>query len=261
MITKEKAIELLNSQISEIDGLKRQKRFSQNFKKWQRDTEICIEHIFGKQTRHMTDFTKITYHLRFVTNLTTDYEKQTVFIEGLETAETVLESMIDEIEKFGDFENCNSIEDAPLIKIKRICNRFHYIAKQIRARHDNRPTINIEDEYDVQDLLHAILKLDFDDIRPEEWTPSYAGKSARMDFLLKKEGIVIEVKKTRKGLTEREIGDQLLIDIARYKIHQSCKYLICFIYDPEGRISNSTGMESDLKSDDDIKVITIISPK
>jgi hypothetical protein len=24
-----------------------------------------------------------------------------------------------------------------------------------------------------QDLLHTILKLHFDDIRPEEWTPSY----------------------------------------------------------------------------------------
>ena len=45
-------------------------------------------------------------------------------------------------------------------------------------------------------LLHALLLLYFDDIRAEEWTPSYAGKSARMDFLLKNEGVVIEVKKT-----------------------------------------------------------------
>lgn len=43
----------------------------------------------------------------------------------------------------------------------------------------------LEDEYDVQDLPHALLLLYFDDVRAEEWTPSYAGKSARMDFLLK----------------------------------------------------------------------------
>ena len=35
-------------------------------------------------------------------------------------------------------------------------------------------------------------------IRPEEWTPSYAGKSARMDFLLKGEGIVIGEPKNHR---------------------------------------------------------------
>ena len=49
-------------------------------------------------------------------------------------------------------------------------------------------------------LLHNYTDfiLYFDDIRAEEWTPSYAGKCARVDFLLKNEKIVIEVKKTRK---------------------------------------------------------------
>ncbi len=59
--------------------------------------------------------------------------------------------------------------------------RFHKIAKQLRNRHDNRQTLPIKDEYDVQDLLHALLYLYFDDIRAEEWTPSYAGKSARVE--------------------------------------------------------------------------------
>ena len=68
-------------------------------------------------------------------------------------------------------------------------------------------------------LLHALLLLCFDDIRAEEWTSSYAGKSARMDFLLKNEGVVIEVKKTRLGLTDKELGDQLIIDVDRYKVH------------------------------------------
>lgn len=76
-----------------------------------------------------------------------------------------------------------------------IFSRFHRVARQLRSRHNGRSTLEIEDEYDVQDLLHALLQLHFDDIRAEEWTPSYAGKSARVDFLLKKEKIVIEVKK------------------------------------------------------------------
>ena len=106
--------------------------------------------------------------------------------------------------------------------------------------------MDVNDEYDVQDLLYALLKMYFDDVRPEEWTPSYAGKSARMDFLLKNEEIIIEVKRTREGLGDKELGDQLIIDIDRYKVHPNCKKLICFVYDPEGRIGNPNGIIKDL---------------
>ena len=85
----------------------------------------------------------------------------------------------------------------------------------------------MKDEYDVQDLLHALLRIFFKDIRPEEWVPSYAGSSSRMDFLLHQEEIVIEVKMTRDGLKQKELVDQLLIDIARYEKHPGCKTLIC----------------------------------
>jgi hypothetical protein len=112
----------------------------------------------------------------------------------------------------------------------------------------------------VQDLLSALLVLYFDDIRPEESTPSYAGKSARMDFLLKKEGIVVEVKMTREGLADKEIGEQLIVDIERYKGHPDCSTLVCFIYDPDGRIMNSHALSEDLQSQsrDDLKVIIIV---
>ena len=102
------------------------------------------------------------------------------------------------------------------------------------------------DEYDVQDLLRALLALYFDDVRPEEWTPSYAGGASRMDFLLKRESVVIEVKKTRPGLTDKEVGDQLIIDSQRYKINQDCRHLICFVYDPEFRMVNPEALANDL---------------
>jgi hypothetical protein len=258
---KEKAIELLQVQVDLIKTVKQQESFSQQFKKWKRDTEVIIEKIFGTETRHLKDYKDINYNLVAFSSSTPEYKWQDAFLKGMDTAETILISMKDELIKFDD-ENIENIDENPLVKIKNICNRFHLIATQIRARHEGRATIEIEDEYDVQDLLHAILKLEFDDIRPEEWTPSYAGKSSRMDFLLKKEEIIIEVKKTRKGLAGKEVGDQLLIDIQRYKQHPNCKYLICFVYDPEGRIPNPRGIENDLsKTDNSVEIITIITPK
>ena len=171
--------------------------------------------------------------------------------------------MIEEISEYGTVkstivESCS----APLLRLERLCDRFHSVTRQLRDRHEGRGTLEIEDEYDVQDLYHALLRIDFDDVRPEEWTPSYAGGSSRMDFLLKPEQIVIEIKKTRRGLNVREVGDQLLIDIARYETHPSCKRLICFVYDPEGRIGNPAGLEADLRRDDTSpSVVVFVRPQ
>lgn len=134
--------------------------------------------------------------------------------------------------------------DAELVNI---FDKFHKVVRQLRTRHDSRNTLEIYDEYDVQDLLHALLLLHFNDIRAEEWTPSYAGGSLRMDFLLKDEGIVIEVKKTRQSMTAKSLGEELLIDREKYKAHPDCKMLYCFVYDPEGLLGNPNGIKKDLE--------------
>lgn len=141
-----------------------------------------------------------------------------------------------------------------------IFSSFHKVVRQLRSRHNNRSTLEVKDEYDVQDLLHALLRLYFDDIRPEEWTPSYAGRSARVDFLLKNEKIVIEVKKTREGLGDKELGEQLIIDIDKYKSHSDCEKLVCFVYDPEERIHNPIGIMNDLNKQHDGFAMVIIKP-
>lgn len=159
-------------------------------------------------------------------------------------------------------ENLQSQSASPLSTVEQICTRFHVVVKQLKQRHNGRPTLEISDEYDVQDLFHALLKLFFDDIRPEEHAPSYAGSSSRMDFLLKSEKIVIEVKKTRNGLGQREVGEQLIVDIEHYKKHPDCKLLFCFVYDPEEKIPNPRGLENDLRrEEDEFKVEVFIAPK
>jgi len=144
--------------------------------------------------------------------------------------------------------------------VARICSRFPFIARQLRHRHGARETLDVGDEYDVQDLLHGLLLLFFDDVRSEEVVPSYAGKSTRMDFLLKDESIVIEAKMTRKGLGEKEVGEQLILDISQYQSHPNCKQLYCLVYDPEYRVKNPRGLEKDLSKkhgDLDVKVYVV----
>jgi len=156
----------------------------------------------------------------------------------------------------------NNVTREPLEYLKLISRNFRNVARQLQSRYSNRSTISIDDEYDVQDLFHSLLRLFFEDIRPEEWTPSYAGSSNRMDFLLKNEKIVSEIKKTRKGLDAKTVGEQLIIDIKKYETHPDCKTLFCFVYDPDGRISNPRGLENDLsKKHGELNVIAVIEPK
>jgi hypothetical protein len=152
-------------------------------------------------------------------------------------------------------------QDEPSMFLERLFSRYHLVARQLRERYDGRQTLDINDEYDVQDLVFALLRINFDNIRKEEWTPSYACGCSRMDFLLKNEGIVVEVKKTRIGLTQKELADQLIVDMERYQAHPDCKVLFCFIYDPEGRIGNPEGIEELSKPHGNIDVIVLVAPK
>lgn len=106
--------------------------------------------------------------------------------------------------------------------------------------------------------MHSLLKIHFDDIRPEEWAPSYAGSASRVDFLLKEEQIIIEAKKTRKTLKAKQVGEQLIVDIEKYKKHPDCKILVCFVYDPEGWLANPRGLESDLNSESDELIVRVL---
>jgi len=144
--------------------------------------------------------------------------------------------------------------------VENILRRFHRVATQLTRRHANRATLEIEDEYDVQDLLHGLLLVSFADVRPEEYGPSQAGARPRFDFLLKAEDIVIEVKKTRDSLSTADLASELLADIARYRSHPNCKTLVCFIYDPDGRIMNAEGLIHDLETSAPMPVRVFIVP-
>jgi hypothetical protein len=256
-----KATEILKRQIEAIKSLEGTRESSPEFQKWKRDTEVALEKVFGRSGRHLADLNKISFSPGVYYQGMPSNASETRCCAGLIEARQILQSMIEEISEYG-IAASTAVKRDGFALLQGLCERFHLIARQLRQRHDNRATLEVEDEYDTQDLLHALLHLNFDDIRPEEWTPSYAGSSSRMDFLLKQEKTVIEIKKTRKGLDAREVGEQLIVDIQKYQTHPDCKSLICFVYDPEGRIANPRGLENDLNSEKEgFKVRVIIAPK
>ena len=146
--------------------------------------------------------------------------------------------------------------------VRVLCRRFHSVARQLRLRGEYRATVSVEDELDVQDLLHALLRIQFDDIGTEEWTPSYAEGASRTTFLLNDNRLAVLVKKTRNGLTAKDLTEQLRIDTERYRTKSRCTSLLCFIYDPEGRIGNPRALETSLTTvSDSLTIDVLVAPK
>ncbi|MGI8809953.1 MAG: hypothetical protein ACR2KK_19340 [Acidimicrobiales bacterium] len=143
-----------------------------------------------------------------------------------------------------------------------ICRRFPLLVADLGRRHAGRKPLGLTDEYDVQDLLRALLRVHFDDVRPEEWNPSYGGVSSRSDLLIKSERIVIETKMTRKNLRQREVVEELTVDKAQYRTHPDCGTLVCFVYDPAHWLSNPSALEADLSDvDADLTTKVVVSPR
>ncbi|MCF2141628.1 MAG: hypothetical protein K9W44_16365 [Candidatus Lokiarchaeota archaeon] len=139
----------------------------------------------------------------------------------------------------------NTLEDTCLMNI---FNKFHGIAKRLENRYDNRPTIIIENEYDVQDLLNALLYEHFDSIQVEEYGHMYAGKRPRVDFFLRYDEIAIEVKCVRdSNHANRILREEIILDIAYYSKRKEFKHLYFFIYDPKSLLLNRTDFIKDLE--------------
>jgi len=145
--------------------------------------------------------------------------------------------------------------------LDKIFEKFHASVNQLNKRHDNRATLEIKDEYDVQDYLHSILILLFDDVRDEDPIQKIAGASSRVDFFLPKEGILIETKMASDTLKDKKLGEQISIDLKKYQGKKEIKKLIFFVYDPYYKIKNPIGLETDFSGDKNLDVRLKIFPK
>ena len=127
--------------------------------------------------------------------------------------------------------------------IIRLMNNWSNMVSSFKHHRLNVPEILITNEYEMQYLLEGILRLFFDDVRPETYTHNYANKSNRTDFLLPKERILIETKMTRLGLDDRKLLEELIIDKEFYRKEPNIDIILCLVYDPERRIKNPEGLK------------------
>ncbi|NHN41238.1 hypothetical protein G9C85_06250 [Halorubellus sp. JP-L1] len=140
-------------------------------------------------------------------------------------------------------------EKSAIYQIEEIFSRFGEMVVPLKDRRGERPPLTMDDEYDVQYFLHSLLLLHFEDVRREPHTEEHSAVSPRIDFLIKKETIGIEVKRASESRTRKDFRGELSEDKEQYRLDTDIDTLLVFVYDPEKQIENKTHFEESFEQD------------
>jgi len=116
----------------------------------------------------------------------------------------------------------------------RICRRLPRSARSLSQRKRNRPNLEVNDEYDVQDLLLAVIRAYFKYAIDEEPVGKVAGgKSSRADFALEDLGVLIEVKYVRRPDDQSRLIKEFAEDLLLYSKWTHLADFVFVIYNSE----------------------------
>ncbi|MEO1241005.1 MAG: hypothetical protein AAFX54_03780 [Pseudomonadota bacterium] len=116
----------------------------------------------------------------------------------------------------------------------RLCRRLPRSAKSLAQRKRSRPNFEINDEYDVQDLLLSVIRAYFKYAINEEPIGKVAGgKSSRADFAIEDLGALIEVKYARGPDDQSRLIKEFAEDLLLYTKWAPLTDFIFVIYNSE----------------------------
>ncbi len=144
-----------------------------------------------------------------------------------------------------------------------ILNSFSDVVSKLKYRRSGKHSLDIKDEYDVQDILYAMLKGMFPSLQYEDPGKKVGPSSSRADFTVADIGVFIETKYISEKGKEKIIHDECLADIQKYGKQAECQKIVFFVYDPQKCIDNQYAFKSGLGNNHvidgkNIEVITLI---
>lgn len=214
---------------------------NKSFISWRRETETVLIQTCGDNRKSKMFLLKTDKDVNKLSKLNTI----DILTEALNSGVDFIQQIKAEIKN----DKANNINDSGyldensiLIIIRRILQNFY---KHIQTMYQEEvhgngtikkealDAIQIGNEYDVQRILYSLIRPIFPTARLE--VSDDAGyKAVRYDIKIDEYNIVIEVKCTRKSMTERNLTEELGSDA----FHYNADYIFFFIYDKENIIKN-----------------------
>lgn len=233
-------VELGNKTIGFLKTNQSIEEMKASFNEWVSKTEIILIQIV-KEKQKIKEF---SFNTDRSINRFSKIETRNMLTEGIENGIKFLEILKEEIDndKYNSKDKVDIEKDSALIVIRRILQNFYkHIQVMYQEKTHGSGTIKKEDldrikignEYDVQRVLYSLIRPVFPCSRIE--ISDDAGyKSVRYDIIIDEYDVVIEVKCTRKSMTEKNLIEELGSDAFHYKTG----YLFFFVYDKENIIKN-----------------------
>lgn len=129
-------------------------------------------------------------------------------------------------------------DETPLIRLERLLRRLPRVAFELGRR--ERAPLTIRDERDLDDLIRAILPIEFDEVRTQTRTPSYSQR-ARTVFFLPEFSTRIVAHLIGTGINELEMRRRFQVDLDEYRT--ACQQFVLLVVDPERRLPNPEQLE------------------
>ena len=119
-----------------------------------------------------------------------------------------------------------------ILLVERVCRRLPQAVRILTNRQrKGKASFEISDEYDVQDVLHGILRAYLKYSVQEDPIPKSAGtRSARADISIQDLGVLIEVKYARGPDDQRRIFEEFSQDLVLYTQWSHLRTLFLIIY-------------------------------
>jgi|RhiMethySRZTD1v2_1073278.scaffolds.fasta_scaffold221764_1 DpnII restriction endonuclease/uncharacterized protein DUF2321 len=136
--------------------------------------------------------------------------------------------------------------DEPLSRLERLFRRLPRLARELGRR--ERAPLVVRDDRDLDDLLRALLVIEFDDVRPQARTPRYESGNRTM-YYLGEESIAVVGHLMRVGMDEIEVARRFAEEVAELRRRAECDALVQLVYDPERRLPNPQRLEAASRCD------------
>ena len=182
--TKSKALDRLQKILEGAADIRQEGRKSAPFEKWRRNAQVAITNTFGDNSNNLSEFNSISFSPGVYFSRMPDSHFQQAFSRGMASAESMLESMIEEIQEYWDddlpsssqanlsekpFNQSNKVfvihgrNQATREKVARFLEKLELIPVILHEQPNSGRTI-IEKFEDYADVGFAVVLLTADDV-------------------------------------------------------------------------------------------------
>jgi len=130
-------------------------------------------------------------------------------------------------------------DETALSRLEKLLRRLPRVAFELGRR--ERAPLTIRDERDLDDMVRALLPIEFDEVRTRSRTPSYSQRNRTL-FSLAEIATHVAPHLVVAGINELEMARRREIDLT--ELRTSSEAIVLFIHDPERKLPNPERLEA-----------------